>query len=573
MLIRPSSCEGCPLHPIATGFMQPQLATHPYGVTLLGEALGEDEAEAGRPFVGKAGFKLSRLIEWAGLDRSRFDILNAAWCQPPGNKLEGTPFEYSAISHCRQSHWDHLLSRSTVVVPMGNVPTNVLTGFKNILTNRGYVSSGPRGNYIIPTVHPAFIARGNSKWSAAFINDLQKAVELAQRGLPPQILDYLLDPSPMVAYEWATGYLSALARDSSIKLAFDIETPGKGEDEDELDLDGLADKTFHIFRIGFSYKGLSALSVPWEPAFIPTIKRIMGSSGPKVVWNAGFDVPRVRRAGVAINGTIHDGMVAWHILHSDLPKKLAFVATFTCPWQPAWKHLSGAKPAFYNATDADVEWRAMEVIESELKRVGLWDVYQRDVLDLEPVLQWMSEKGMRIDPEVREVSAKKLADRQAEVHSAMESVVPMEARKIEHVYVKPPKDISGLLVRPGTREVAVCSGCGLQAPRKDHFKSYVKKVNPCSSQGPVKRNVEVQEYYRLADFTPSRDQLIRYHRALSRPLPMIWDKKAKVKKVSFNEEQIKKLILAYPLDILYPKVLEYRSLDKLAGTYIGRPVG
>jgi uracil-DNA glycosylase family 4 len=76
MLSKPASCGGCPLAPLSTGFMKPQIASNPYGVTLVGEALGQDEAEQGKPFVGKAGFRLSRLIEWAGLDRSRFDILN-----------------------------------------------------------------------------------------------------------------------------------------------------------------------------------------------------------------------------------------------------------------------------------------------------------------------------------------------------------------------------------------------------------------------------------------------------------------------------------------------------------------
>ena len=65
---------------LSEGFMVPSLAgSAAYGVALVGEALGEDEAEQGRPFVGRAGFKLTRLIEWAGLDRSRFDIWNTAW--------------------------------------------------------------------------------------------------------------------------------------------------------------------------------------------------------------------------------------------------------------------------------------------------------------------------------------------------------------------------------------------------------------------------------------------------------------------------------------------------------------
>src|SRR3990167_354876 len=125
--------------------MVPSLATNPYGVALVGEALGETEAEAGEPFKGPAGFKLTRLIEWAGLDRSRFDIWNVVWCRPPGNKLEGESFELGAVAHCRDRHWGGLLNRVRVVVPLGNVALSAFTGRKGILSIRGYVRGGPAG--------------------------------------------------------------------------------------------------------------------------------------------------------------------------------------------------------------------------------------------------------------------------------------------------------------------------------------------------------------------------------------------------------------------------------------------
>jgi uracil-DNA glycosylase family 4 len=570
LLSRPSSCSGCPLDATSTGFMRPQFGTN--GVALIGEALGEQEAEAGYPFVGKAGFKLTRLLEFAGLDRKDFSIFNAVWCRPPDNKLEGTPLEYPAISHCREAHWGRLLAQHKVLVPLGNVATGAILGRKGILDARGYVYPGPSGNHVIPTVHPSFIQRGQSRWSAPFIADIQKAVQLARDGMPPVFLDYLLDPSPLAAYQWAQSYREALRHDSRLRLAFDIETPGKGEDEEDVDTDSDApDQTWHIHRIGFSWRGHSALSIPWEPAFMAAIRLLLDSDGDKVVWNAGFDVPRIRRAGVPIRGLIHDGMVAWHILHSDLPKRLAFVATFTCPWQPAWKHLSGAKPAFYNATDADVELRAMEAIESELLRTGLWDVYKRDVIDLEPVLVHMQSAGMPIDSDVRLDRARKLSRLRDEILRKLVLMFPIETRKIAHVYVNPPKDTSGLLSRPASREVPVCSQCGAVKPRKDHFKRYVKKSNPCADGQVVKRSVQIEEYYRLGDFTPSRDQLIRYHQHLNRPLPTVYDRKEKKRKVTFGESEVRKLILTYPHDPLYNLLLEFRELQKLQGTYIGYP--
>jgi uracil-DNA glycosylase family 4 len=580
MLTKPATCAGCPLEHVGAGFMAPQFGSN--GVVLLGEALGADEADAGKPFVGKAGFKLTRLVEWAGFSRGDFTILNSVWCRPPDNKLDGQPFESAAIQHCRTVHWGQLLRGHRVIVPLGNVPTRAITGRLGggILSSRGYVSSvsvpdgtlSPQSYYVIPTVHPSFIQRGQSKWSAPFIHDIQKAVTLARDGMPPQVTAYVLDPRPMVALQWAEEYRRRLLADPTIRLAFDIETPGKGEDEEDNDTDSDApDRTWHVERIGFSYEGLKGLSVPWAPEYMAAIRLLMESEGEKVVWNAGFDVPRIRRAGVAVCGLVHDGMVAWHILHSDLPKRLGFVATFTCPWQPAWKHLSGAKPAFYNATDADVEWRSFQVIESELRKADLWDAYQRDVVDLEPILVHMQTAGMPVDQDVRLDRAIKLADETVRVKAILEGAVPLEARRIAHVYVNEPSEKTGLLSRPGEREVSVCPTCGAVKPRKDHFKRYVKKVNPCAGGTAIRTTQQCEEWYRLSEFTPSRDQLVRYHRFLNRPLPMVWDKKNGGRKVSFGEEQIRDLILKYPDDILYPSILEYRGLDKLAGTYIGRP--
>lgn len=499
--------------------------------------------------ANKADFRLMRLCEWAGYSLEQFERHTAA-----GESLSG------------------LSDTPSVVLSMG-YQAGDLFGVNNLLDERGYIRPGPSGSYVVPTVHPTFIQRGQSRYSAAFIADLQKAVRLAQQGMPAQVLDYELDPSPMAAYGWAKRYLLALSMEPHTRLAFDIETPGKGNDEEELEVgDSGHDRTWTIERIGFSYKGLGALSIPWAPEHMATIRALMGSQGQKVVWNAGFDVPRIKHQGVAIGGVVHDAMVAWHILHSDLPKSLNFVATFTCPFQPRWKHLSGARPAFYNATDADVELRSMEVIEKGLREAGMWDVYQRDVVDLEPILVYMSSMGMPVDMAVREDRAIKLAEKQQSVLQEMTELIPLEARKIEHVFQKTPSSTDGLHSRPGIRIMPTCSNCGLTGPRKDHFKRYVKKSNPCAGAGLQHRAIEVVEWYRLGEFTPSRDALTRYHQHLKRPLPMTYDKKERRKRVSFAEKQIKEMIIKYPDDNLYRLVLDYREIDKLAGTYVGRPI-
>lgn len=560
---------------LSSGYMTPQLPRDGYGVCLIGEALGADEAEAGIPFCGKAGFRLTRLIEWAGLDRSRFGILNACFCRPPGNVLEGTPYEAPAIAHCRANHWGHLLSQFNVLVPLGNVATNALLGRKGILSMRGYVYSRD-GQHIIPSVHPSFIARGNAKYSPAFINDIQKAVELARSGLPIHPLDFTLDPTPMVALQWAKHWLTSAPR--PIRIAFDIETPYKGDDESEANDDD--DQTYHILRIGFSLGPRSGLSIPWSGEYMAAIKLLLDNPYEKVAWNVGFDAPRVRANGVRIGGIIHDGMVAWHILHSDLPKGLGFVATFTCPWQSEWKSLSGSRPAFYNCSDACIEWESYHAIEAELKALSMWHVYERDVLRIDPILAHMSEKGMPVDHEVRMDRALTLAHEQVKLKAQMDSAVPIIARRHSPKlgYVRAPAVTPDMVEITVDIPVTRCDRCKMGSPTAPHFRTLKRPTakrpqNPCAGAGKVTQIESISRWASLDPFTPSREQMIRYHQVMKRPIPMKRDKKTHEMRPSFDESALKKLSMKYPKDQLYAAILGWRELDKLSGVYLGKIEG
>lgn len=55
-------------------------------VVLVGEAPGEREDLLGRPFVGRAGRTLDRLMQDVGLERDEVLITNTVKCRPPGNR-------------------------------------------------------------------------------------------------------------------------------------------------------------------------------------------------------------------------------------------------------------------------------------------------------------------------------------------------------------------------------------------------------------------------------------------------------------------------------------------------------
>lgn len=567
-MFKPSACDLCPHY--ANPAYHAAVGSGRNGVLLLGP---ED-------LYGRAGGMLAKLIGHAGLQRDEFTLAPVIRCDPPDDARL-----HSAMSACTTRHTLPMIdtTRPKVIVPMGPLAlASVLGGRTDVLEARGYVWPTARG-LVYPTVSPSFILMGNGEYGTVFIHDLQRAVELARDGWQPAPTHYTLDPAPMHAMQWADEYLAALAHDQAIRLAFDIETAW-GDRKDEDKEDGSAgddtDRSWIITRVGFSWRPHHAISVPWRGDYMAFISHVLGTAGAKVVWNEGFDVPRIRAAGVAIHGPVYDGMVAWHVLQSDLRKKLSFVASMVLDDQPAWKHLSAAMPAFYNACDADIEGRCVTTIFRRLVDAGLWPIYDRHILQLTPLLSRLSTRGMLIDPDRREQYARQLATEQARLMAAMVAVVPDDARKVHHVYATDkvplckPVEALHLRSRPCTRTVPVCATCGTPRPPKSHFRTFKRSTakrpqNPCSGGQTTMQQVAGTEHYRLSPWTPSTDQMFRYcqyrgHTAPKRRDGTHW-------KVSFDADGIARQALKYPADELYPLVLAYRQIDKLAGTYVGRP--
>ena len=79
-------CERCDLaatrHQVVVGRGNPSAQ-----VLLIGEAPGQQEDESGKPFVGRAGQLLEKLLREAGLDSARdLYIANVIKCRPPNNR-------------------------------------------------------------------------------------------------------------------------------------------------------------------------------------------------------------------------------------------------------------------------------------------------------------------------------------------------------------------------------------------------------------------------------------------------------------------------------------------------------
>jgi DNA polymerase len=129
----------------------------------VGEGPGADEDATGRPFVGRAGQLLTKMIEAIGLKREDVYIANVVKSRPPGNR---TP-ESDEVKACIPFLYRQIAAiRPKLIVALGNPAMQALLDTKIGITKM-------RGNFqnypgipeikVMPTFHPAYLLRSPDK--------------------------------------------------------------------------------------------------------------------------------------------------------------------------------------------------------------------------------------------------------------------------------------------------------------------------------------------------------------------------------------------------------------------------
>lgn len=143
-----------------------------------GEGPGADEDRTGRPFVGRAGQLLDRMIEAMTLRREQVYIANVVKCRPPDNR---TPEPEECATCGPFLHRQIEIIQPRVLVLLGSVAAQYVLGTrKSMGLLRGSVHRH-RGALVIPTYHPAYLLR-NPAAKRDVWEDLQKAMGLL--GIP-----------------------------------------------------------------------------------------------------------------------------------------------------------------------------------------------------------------------------------------------------------------------------------------------------------------------------------------------------------------------------------------------------
>jgi DNA polymerase len=126
----------------------------------VGEAPGADEDAQGRPFVGRAGQLLNKIIEAIGLRREEVFIGNVNRCRPQNNR---TPTSAEAAT-CKPFLLREIaIVRPEVIVVMGNTAMHNLLDTKEGITKVRGKFKDYKGLKVMPTFHPAFLLRDPSK--------------------------------------------------------------------------------------------------------------------------------------------------------------------------------------------------------------------------------------------------------------------------------------------------------------------------------------------------------------------------------------------------------------------------
>ena len=148
-------CRRCPLHrtrhTLVFGEGNPEA-----DLVFVGEAPGADEDEQGRPFVGRAGQLLTKIIGAMGLKREEVYICNILKCRPPGNR-NPQPEE---IAPCEPFLIRQLEAiRPRVICALGTFAAHTLLKSEApISVLRGRFHSY-QGIPLMPTYHPAYLLR------------------------------------------------------------------------------------------------------------------------------------------------------------------------------------------------------------------------------------------------------------------------------------------------------------------------------------------------------------------------------------------------------------------------------
>lgn len=188
-------CTDCELHHNRINFVYGEGNANA-DLMLIGEGPGSEENKQGKPFVGRAGDLLTKMLAAIQLNRNDVFIANVVKCQPPANR-NPLPEE---VRKCLPYLWEQIeIINPSLIVLLGKVAASALLGIDDTLgkmrlnqyrisiDKRCPVEVNDRGDYqegveTYVTYHPAALLRNPSLKKLSWI-DLQKYRDILKANL------------------------------------------------------------------------------------------------------------------------------------------------------------------------------------------------------------------------------------------------------------------------------------------------------------------------------------------------------------------------------------------------------
>lgn len=373
-------------------------------IMVIGEAPGENEAETGRVFSGRAGKLLDTLLHEAGLDRDEIYVTNVVKCRPPDNRRpERIEFEQCRI---------YLEREATEVDPkwvllLGNAALQAVARKSGITKQRGLrlTIKDPvwADREVMATFHPAYILR-NPGQHATLAEDVKRFARMmkGEFQVVPVKSKYV---STVEGVRWLRRQLMALPPKTVV--SYDVENKGRPWEKD-----------WHIVCIGISWDGKTSYVVPLSHPESPFRKhwvKILEYLKPglerhelkEVAQNGKHDNQQLAGAGVFVEHTF-DIMLAAHLLDENRPKNLGFLSQ-SILGADVYKGMVETKPekimkepikklCAYNGYDVGYTHQIYSPLREELiAQPRLARLFAKLMMPASHVIQQVEAAGMYVD--------------------------------------------------------------------------------------------------------------------------------------------------------------------------------
>lgn len=393
-------------------------------IMLLGEYPSTEANQSGVAWSGTQGRLLDQLLRQA--DISRFECLLGfvARERPPGGDWRFF-FTGKGMQDPKPILMQWLLDlqrdiaeyKPNVIIALGALPLWALTGEWKLSNYRGSLMecSLVAGVKVIPTESPYSVQR---MWELTFpvMMDMRKARRQAEfPGMPEDNRVHVADASVGEFLDYAEFLVND---DEVTMIAADTETSNPNN---------------HINRMGYAHSGDFGMSFPLLNGRMPlcneneelkvwrAIDEIARCPKRLVYQNAAYDIPVLyRNNGILHTNLYMDTMIAAHVLWPESKRSLGFLASI-CLDVPAWKHTSGQSPGLYNAQDCTSTYAIAEVLEKEIDRFGVREIYEMEMRQI-PLAIYLQLHGMRIDKKVQQELLNEATENKTNVLAELDAI-------------------------------------------------------------------------------------------------------------------------------------------------------